>query len=67
MMLFVIGSVLNPPTLSALINTMEAPLGAAWAWAGVGEVPALETVTGGSVVLASVFGRLLRDDGQSIT
>jgi drug/metabolite transporter (DMT)-like permease len=59
MMLYVIGSGLIPATLSALINTMEAPIGAAWAWVGVGEVPAVETIIGGTIVLASVFARLL--------
>jgi drug/metabolite transporter (DMT)-like permease len=59
MMLYVLGSGMIPATLTALINTMEAPIGALWAWAGVGEVPALETMIGGSLVLASVFGRLL--------
>ena len=61
MMLYVIGSRLIPSTLTALINTMEAPLGAGWAWVGVGEVPALETVIGGGIVLAAVFWRLLRE------
>jgi drug/metabolite transporter (DMT)-like permease len=61
MMLYVIGSGLIPSTLTALINTMEAPIGALWAWAGVGEVPAVETIIGGGIVLASVFGRLLRE------
>lgn len=61
MMLYVIGSGLIPATLTALINTMEAPLGALWAWAGVGEVPPVETLIGGGIVLASVFGRLIHD------
>ena len=65
MMLYIIGSGLIPATLSALINTMEAPMGAIWAWAGVGEVPAVETIIGGGIVLASVFGRLLREKGNS--
>jgi drug/metabolite transporter (DMT)-like permease len=38
---------------------MEAPIAALWAWIGVGEVPAATTLLGGSIVLASVFGRLL--------
>jgi drug/metabolite transporter (DMT)-like permease len=59
MMLYMIGSGLIPSTLTALINTMEAPIGALWAWVGVGEVPAVETFIGGGIVLASVFGRLL--------
>ena len=61
MMLYVIGSRLLPSTLTALINTMEAPLGAAWAWVGVGEAPALETVIGGGIVIGAVFWRLLRE------
>jgi drug/metabolite transporter (DMT)-like permease len=61
MMLYVLGSSFIPATLSALINTMEAPLGALWAWIGVGEVPEQTTFIGGSIVLISVFGRLLLD------
>lgn len=59
MMLFVIGSALIPATLSALIGTLEAPLGAFWAWIGVGEVPAVTTIAGGGIVLSGVVGRLL--------
>ena len=68
MMLYIIGSALIPATLSALINTMEAPIGALWAWVGVGEVPATETIVGGAIVLASVFGRLLgeRRSGDAV-
>jgi drug/metabolite transporter (DMT)-like permease len=47
--------------LAALIGTMEAPLGAAWAWIGVGEVPRRETIIGGIIVLAAVIFRLLLD------
>ena len=61
MMLYVLGSAFIPATLSALINTMEAPLGALWAWIGVGEIPEQATFIGGSIVLISVFGRLLLD------
>jgi len=59
LMLYIIGSALIPATLTALISTMEAPIGALWAWVGVGEVPATATFVGGAIVLASVFGRLL--------
>ena len=59
LMLYVIGSALIPSTLATLINTMEAPFGALWAWFGIGEVPATATFVGGAIVLASVFGRLL--------
>lgn len=61
LMLYVIGSALIPSTLAALIQTLEAPFGVLWAWAGVGEIPAAETLAGGALVLAGVFGRLLYD------
>ncbi len=61
LMLYVIGSALIPATLSALIGTLEAPIGGLWAWVGVGEVPATETFIGGSIMLAGVFGRLYHD------
>jgi len=58
MMLYVIGSALIPAALSALIGIAEAPLGALWAWVGIGEAPSLSTIIGGGIVLASVVGRL---------
>jgi drug/metabolite transporter (DMT)-like permease len=58
MMLYMMGAALIPATLSTLINTMEAPLGAFWAWIGIGEVPETATFIGGAIVLASVFARL---------
>jgi drug/metabolite transporter (DMT)-like permease len=59
MMLYVIGSVLVPSTIAALIQTLEAPFGVLWAWVGVGEVPPAATFVGGTLVLTGVFGRLL--------
>jgi len=47
-----------------LIGTMEAPLAALWAWIGIGEVPPVATFIGGSIVLASVLGRLLFERGS---
>jgi drug/metabolite transporter (DMT)-like permease len=61
MMLYVIGSALIPAALSALIGVAEAPIGALWAWAGVGEAPTVSTIIGGGIVLASVIGRLSID------
>ncbi|HKH00477.1 MAG TPA: DMT family transporter, partial [Bradyrhizobium sp.] len=57
--LYMTGSALIPAPLTSLIGTMEAPLAALWAWIGIGEVPAATTFIGGSIVLASVLGRLL--------
>jgi drug/metabolite transporter (DMT)-like permease len=65
LMLYVIGSALIPSTLTTLINTMEAPFGAIWAWIGIGEVPAITTFIGGGIVLASVFGRLVLERWSS--
>ena len=59
MMLYMMGSALIPATLSGLIGVLEAPIGALWAWVGVGEVPAPTTIIGGGIVVLSVFGRLL--------
>jgi len=58
MMLYIMGSALIPAALSALIGTAEAPIGALWAWVGVGEVPAVTTMIGGAIVLSSVVGRI---------
>jgi drug/metabolite transporter (DMT)-like permease len=61
MMLYVIGSALIPATMSALIGVAEAPIGALWAWVGVGEAPTVSTMIGGGIVLASVIARLSID------
>jgi drug/metabolite transporter (DMT)-like permease len=61
MMLYVIGSAKIPSTLAALIQTLEAPFGVFWAWAGVGEIPPTATIIGGILVLSGVFGRLLAE------
>jgi drug/metabolite transporter (DMT)-like permease len=61
LMFYIIGSALIPSPLAALIGTLEAPLGAFWGWFGAGEVPRLETVLGGSIVIAAVVARILID------
>lgn len=67
MMLYVIGSALIPATLSVLINTMETPIGALWAWLAIGEVPPTTTFIGGAIVLAAVFGRLLLERQDEVS
>ena len=57
--LFVAGSALIPASLTALIGIAEGPIGGAWAWLGVGEVPGNTTIVGGAVVVAAVIGRVL--------
>jgi drug/metabolite transporter (DMT)-like permease len=61
--LYMTGSALIPAPLTSLIGTMEAPLAALWAWIGIGEVPPITTFIGGSIVLASVLGRLVFERG----
>ena len=63
--LFVAGSALIPASLSALIGIAEGPIGGAWAWIGVGEVPSNATIIGGGVVLAAVIGRVLLEKNGS--
>jgi drug/metabolite transporter (DMT)-like permease len=60
-MLYMIGSGLIPAPLTTLIGTMEAPIATLWAWIGVGEVPTTATIIGGTIVVASVLGRVLLD------
>jgi drug/metabolite transporter (DMT)-like permease len=62
--LYMTGSALIPAPLTSLIGTMEAPLAALWAWIGIGEAPPITTFIGGSIVLASVLGRLLFERGS---
>ena len=64
MMLYVIGSALIPATLTALIGTLEAPIGALRAWFGVGELPASTTFLGGGMVLAAVCSATRRMAGE---
>jgi drug/metabolite transporter (DMT)-like permease len=65
MMLYVMGSGLIPAALSGLIGIAEAPLGALWAWVGVGEAPATATLIGGAIVLASVGFSVLHERRRS--
>ncbi|MFO1060202.1 MAG: DMT family transporter [Dongiaceae bacterium] len=67
MMLYIVGSAMIPSALAALIGTIEAPVGALWAWVGVGEVPAPTTFAGGGIVLAAVVVRLLVGQSRRIT
>ena len=62
--LFVAGSTLIPATLTALIGIAEGPMGGLWAWVGVGEVPTLSTIVGGTIVLLAVVGRVLLSDQE---
>ena len=58
MMLYMIGSSMIPAPLSA---TMEAPIGALWAWIGRGRGTSHDNVHWRRNRVLSVFGRLLID------
>jgi drug/metabolite transporter (DMT)-like permease len=64
-MLYMVGSAFIPSPLTALIGTIEAPIAALWVWIGVGEVPEAATIVGGTIVVASVFGRVLLERSRA--
>src|SRR5262249_58926334 len=57
--LLTIGSRLIPATETALISVMETPLGPAWVWLAVGEVPTAAAMVGGTILLVAVVAHLL--------
>ncbi len=44
-----------PASESALISALETPLGPLWAWLIFTELPALETVIGGAIILTAII------------
>ena len=56
---FAIGARWLPPTQSALILALEAPLAPFWVWLILAETPASATFLGGGIVLVAVFGHIL--------
>lgn len=58
LMLYIIGSAMIPSALASLIGMAEVPIGMIWPWVGIGEVPAVPTMTGGAIVLAAVVARM---------
>jgi drug/metabolite transporter (DMT)-like permease len=57
--LFALGARWLPPTQSALILALEAPLAPFWVWLILAETPGPETLLGGGIVLFAVFGHIL--------
>ncbi len=58
--LFALGSRLLPPTETALLTTLEAPLAPLWVWLALSETPDRATLTGGALVFGAVLAHLLR-------
>ena len=59
MMVFTKGARTVPAAELALLSLTEVILAPIWVWFGFGEVPRMETLLGGAVVLAALAGRAL--------
>ena len=57
--LFIYGSRFLPPTETALISALEAPMTMLWVWLVFAETPTLPTLIGGGLVMAAVLGHIL--------
>jgi len=64
MALFVTGARLIPAAFAALLGTGETMLAPVWVAVLHGEVPAIETIVGGLIVLAALIGYLLTALGR---
>lgn len=59
LLLLTVGTRLISATRSALINTIEVPLGCIWVWLAFAEVPSIASVAGGAIVMLAVAGDLI--------
>jgi drug/metabolite transporter (DMT)-like permease len=59
--LYIFGSRLLPSGQAALIATLESPLMPFWVWLGFGEVPPLNALAGGALVLGAVLADIIGD------
>ncbi len=57
--LFIYGSRFLPPTETALISALEAPMTPLWVWLVFAETPTLPTLIGGGLVMVAVLGHIL--------
>jgi drug/metabolite transporter (DMT)-like permease len=68
--LFALGARWLPPTQTALITALEAPLAPLWVWLVIAEIPGLATIVGGGLVLLAVVGHIVwegRSSGKNQT
>jgi drug/metabolite transporter (DMT)-like permease len=56
---FAAGARYLPPTQSALITALDAPLAPLWVWLVFSETPTASTILGGSIVMIAVVGHIL--------
>lgn len=59
--LFALGARWLPPTQTALLTALEAPLAPLWVWLVIAEIPGPATIFGGTLVLLAVIGNILWD------
>ncbi len=59
LIIYTMGSRHVPAAELALLSLTEVILGPIWVWIGVGEVPSVLTLVGGTIVLAAVAGRAI--------
>lgn len=57
--LFALGARWLPPTQTALLTAIEAPLAPLWVWLVISEAPGVMTIVGGGVVLAAVISDIV--------
>jgi drug/metabolite transporter (DMT)-like permease len=57
--LFIAGSHTVPSAELALLSLTEVVLGPLWVWLAFAEVPHVETLIGGALVLTAIVGRAL--------
>jgi drug/metabolite transporter (DMT)-like permease len=57
--LFALGARWLPPTQTALLTALEAPMAPFWVWLFMAEVPSIFTIAGGMMVLIGVIGHIL--------
>lgn len=59
--LFAAGARLIPAAETALISTIELPLGPLWVWLAFAETPSLRIIVGGMIVMTAVFCYLISE------
>lgn len=62
--LFAVGARMLPPTETALITSLEAPLAPFWVWIAFGETQNPATILGGAIVMAAVFGNIVYSNAR---
>lgn len=60
LVLLTLGTRLVRATESALINAIEVPMAVFWVWLAFGEIPSMNSIVGGLIVLAAVVVHTLR-------